>query len=105
MENRSQEIAQTIRGQIEAGVRWSIGYRPGTELHGMFHFSDGAQDEGLMFSAKPRHRVRRIAITLNFMDTYDIRVIDDKGVRVLVQNVFVDQLNRALLDLESNPKA
>jgi len=87
------QVAHQTRDQIEMGVLMSLGAR------GLM-----SDETTLYFTAKPRHRLVMVAVELTPADTYTITVTNKKSGKVLHEavDVYVDMLNRTLLDLESN---
>lgn len=94
-------VAVTILSQIPVLVRMSVGIR------GDYVYGELFGGPSLSIAAKPRNRVRRLVITLNAADLYDVRLVDTKTheVRVLIEGVYADQLGSVILSLESEARA
>jgi hypothetical protein len=96
-----QQVAQTIRQQLETGVLWSLG---ATDI-----MRDGA---ALTFRARiapkgfSRPRIMRVTITLTPADLYHVKVIwqrskfADIETHAEIDDLDVSQLNRWLLSLD-----
>ncbi len=94
---------QTIWTQIEMGVKMSLGARQpvgsddNKDCNAYLHFTVGPCRKGL----------DKIVIRLNPLDTYDIELIRMKRktyeqiTLAIANNVYVENLNRVLLDMEA----
>lgn len=88
-------IARQLLGQIETGVKMSLGFRDGVDL-----------GTGVRFRVGPGSRRLWLVITLNEMDLYDVRLDrlprgNSTAVTVVdFPSVHVAELNRTLLDVE-----
>lgn len=73
---------------------------------GAFSFK-GVSNKGLIFAVKGAIHKGFVLVTLNFMDTYDIHLINSKGEQVgdSVTDIYFDQLTEIIDGLVETPKA